>query len=379
MLKAESILSRMAVNTAASTLALVLGGPLCAAEPADQTQPKAQGNQGGLTFGQLRAMDQAVARTRAEALLGEMGGKANKAQLDGIWATLEPVADKVADTLALGNADIAKLLGQARGAESPLPEGMPAWLKDDKQPMFARAAVALSAARALSSRGAQDETLEMLRMVRPEQSIDPGSHLFLKAVSEHGLVKGTDAQATLDRMLSDVADLSERHRMVGSLMQAEIARWKDKDLGWISRKMEQIHQRLEIERGGKKTRDMQKEVVVRLDEMIKEAENQQKQAAASNQGNCPNGGKQEGEGGQGSGQPNQPQQDSMPGGPSGSGDVDNKKAKEIAEIWGKLPDRDRAQAMRDLAARAPAKYRETLELYFKKLNESAPGSGRKNP
>jgi hypothetical protein len=37
----------------------------------------------------------------------------------------------------------------------------------------------------------------------------------------------------------------------------------------------------------------------------------------------------------------------------------NKKAKEIAEIWGKLPDRDRAQAMRDLAARAPAKYRET--------------------
>jgi hypothetical protein len=35
--------------------------------------------------------------------------------------------------------------------------------------------------------------------------------------------------------------------------------------------------------------------------------------------------------------------------------------------------------MRDLAARAPAKYRETLELYFKKLNESAPGSGRKNP
>ena len=60
MLKAESILSRMAVNTAASTLALVLGGPLCAAEPADQTQPKAQGNQGGLTFGQLRAMDQAV-------------------------------------------------------------------------------------------------------------------------------------------------------------------------------------------------------------------------------------------------------------------------------------------------------------------------------
>jgi len=28
--------------------------------------------------------------------------------------------------------------------------------------------------------------------------------------------------------------------------------------------------------------------------------------------------------------------------------------------------------MRDLAARAPAKYRETLEIYFKKLNEAGP-------
>jgi hypothetical protein len=370
-------LAKLARGMMAPALALSLGVAEASAA-ADQGQPKPAGNN-GLTFGQLRAMDAGQARARAEALLGEMGGKADKARLDAIWATMEPLADKVADTLALGNPDIAKLLVQARGSDKPLPEGTPAWLKDDKQPLFARAAVALAVARTLSNRGAQDETLEMLRMVRPEQSIDPGSHLFLKAVAEHALVRGPDAQATLDRMLSDVADLSERHRMVGSLMQAELARWKDKDLGWISRKMEQIHQRLEIERGGKKTRDIQKEVLVRLDEMIKEAENQQKQAAASNQGNCPNGGKQEGEDGQGSGQPSQPQQDSMPGGPSGSGDVDTKKAKEIAEIWGKLPDRERAQAMRDLAARAPAKYRETLELYFKKLNETAPGAGRKNP
>lgn len=345
---------------------------------ADQGQPKGPANN-NLTFGQLRSLDAAQARAKAEALLAENGAKADKARLDAIWSTMEPLADKVADTLALGNPEIVKLLNQARSSDKPLPEGVPAWLKDDKQPLFARAAVALAAARVLSNRGAQDETLEMLRMVRPEQSIDPGSHLFLKAVAEHALVRGPDAQATLDRMLADVADLSERHRMVGSLMQAEIARWKEKDLGWISRKMEQIHQRLEIERGGKKTRDIQKEVLVRLDEMIKEAENQQKQAAASNQGNCPNGGQQDGQGGPGSAQPSQPQQDSMPGGPSGSGDVDTKKAKEIAEIWGKLPDRERAQAMRDLAARAPAKYRETLELYFKKLNEASPGAGRKNP
>lgn len=352
--------------------------PVAAGAGPDQGQPKAAAN-GNLVFGQLRSMDPQQARAKAEALLAEAHQKISKSQIDAIWVTMDPLADKVADTLALGNGEVAKILSQARSSEKPLPEGVPAWLKDEKQPLFARTAVALASARALSARGAQDETLEMLRMVRPEQSIDPGSHLFTKAVAEQALVRGPDAMATLDRMLSDVADLSERHRMVGTLMQAELTRWKEKDLGWISRKMEQIHQRLEIERGGKKTREIQKEVVLRLDEMIKEAENQQKQAAASNQGNCPNGGQQDGQGQSGSGPPTQPQQDSMPGGPSGSGDVDTKKAKEIAEIWGKLPDRERAQAMRDLAAKAPAKYRETLELYFKKLNEAAPGTGKRNP
>ena len=363
----------------AGTLVLVglypQAGSLFAAGP-DQTQPK-PADATGLSFGQLRSMDPLQARARTEELLAAAGSQLAKAQVDAIWNnTQQPLADRVTDTLALGIPEVAALMARARGIGS-LPEGLPAWLKDDKQPAFARGAVARAAARALSLRGVHDETLEMLNLVRPEVSIDPGTQLFLKAVAEHGLVKGLDAQATLDRMLADVADLSERHRAVGTLMVAEISRWKDKDLGWISRKMGQIHHRLEIERGGRKTRDMQKEVVVRLDEMIKEMENQQKQASASNEGNCPDGGPQDGQGNGGGAQPSTPMEESKPAGGSGQGDVDTKKAKEIADVWGKLPDRERAQAMRDLASRAPAKYRETLEIYFKRLNDAAPGGDRR--
>jgi hypothetical protein len=57
--------------------------------------------------------------------------------------------------------------------------------------------------------------------------------------------------------------------------------WREKDLGWIARKMDSIQRRLDLKRGGKVTQKMQKEVLVRLDEMIKELENQQKNPGGS--------------------------------------------------------------------------------------------------
>jgi hypothetical protein len=59
-------------------------------------------------------------------------------------------------------------------------------------------------------------------------------------------------------------------------MHFDMLSWQEKDLGWVARKMENIQRRLELKRGGKNTQKMQKEVLVRLDEMIKELENKQK-------------------------------------------------------------------------------------------------------
>jgi hypothetical protein len=70
-----------------------------------------------------------------------------------------------------------------------------------------------------------------------------------------------------------VVDSPVRYRMVGVLMHYDMAAWQDKDLDWISRKMGVIKDRLDLSRGGPKTRAMQREVLVKLDEKIKELEN----------------------------------------------------------------------------------------------------------
>jgi hypothetical protein len=47
--------------------------------------------------------------------------------------------------------------------------------------------------------------------------------------------------------------------------------------------------------------------------------------------------------------------------------VDSKKIKEIAEVWGKLPEKERAQAMRDLTRGMPAKDRAVIDAYLRQL------------
>jgi hypothetical protein len=60
-------------------------------------------------------------------------------------------------------------------------------------------------------------------------------------------------------------------------MVLDMRSWRDdKDLGWVARKMDNIERRLELARGGPQTQKIQKEVVARLDEIIKQMENQAK-------------------------------------------------------------------------------------------------------
>src|SRR5262249_46160794 len=79
-----------------------------------------------------------------------------------------------------------------------------------------------------------------------------------------------------------------------------------------------------------------------------------------------------------------PQDDSYGGNGSGPGNVDPKKLKEMAEVWGKLPERERAKAMADMTRDMPPRYREGIESYFRKLaadagkcwNPPLPSTGR---
>jgi len=57
----------------------------------------------------------------------------------------------------------------------------------------------------------------------------------------------------------------------------------------------------------------------------------------------------------------------MGGTAKGTGQTDQKRVKEIAEVWGKLPEKERAKALVELTRGMPAKDRAVIEAYFKKL------------
>jgi len=121
-----------------------------------------------------------------------------------------------------------------------------------------------------------EEALEALRTARPENVVDPAAYLFHRAVAEHAMLLKNEANDSIVQLLDDVQDAPERYKMVAALMHFDMLTWRDKDLGWIARKMDNIERRLELARGGPQTQKMQKEVVARLDELIKELENRNK-------------------------------------------------------------------------------------------------------
>jgi len=323
------------------------------------------------SFGTLRSPAADAVRAQAEAWL-KTAGKSDDASLKAFnetWQADRPVLDKVAETLSLGDPAAAKLLAEARDADSPAPTALPDALKDASKPAFYRANLALAYAKALANRKVYEEGLEALKSVQAEDVVDPGAYYFTKAVAEHSLMMKNEASGSIARLLDDVADAPERYRMVAALMQFDMLTWQEKDMGWIARKMDNIHRRLDMARGGPKTRKMQKEVMLRLDEMIKQLENQAKGSSQSNGGSCPNGGQKDAQ--NNNMQPSNPLDDSRPGGRSGPGQVDPKKFKELAEVWGKLPEKERAKAIVGLTRDLDPRYREAIETYFKKLSASS--------
>lgn len=323
------------------------------------------------SFGSLKAPEAAEVQKQAEAWLKSAKDDATtRAEAKKVWESDRPLLDKVASILVLGDADAAKLMAIARDADAPAPTEVPAILKDAKKSTFFKQNLALAYGKALVTRKVYEEALDSFALLKPEEVIDPASFFFHKAVCEYELMLKDKADLSIDRLLVDVTDAPERYRMVAALMHFDMITWQEKDLGWIARKMDNIQRRLDLKRGGKETQKQQKEVLVRLDEMIKELENKQKCPNCPNGGSCPNGGEQPGnQDAPGKDKSSNPQNDTQGGTASGTGNVDQKKVKEIAEVWGKLPEKERAQAMRDLTRGMPAKDRAVIEAYLKELQK----------
>ena len=259
-------------------LALSCAVPLAGAGPALAKAQKTPAKE-PTSFGTLQAPSLQAARAQALAWLQD-AGKADPAtlkQFNGLWEEADrPLLDKVAATLALGDPQAAQLLAEARDPDAPAPTKVPGLLKDAKRPAFYRANLALAYAKALSNRRVYEEALDALRQAKPDQVVDPAAYFFHKAVAEHALLLRDQAGRSIVGVLEDVADAPQRYKLVAVLMLYDMQSWRDKDLGEIARKMDNVERRLGLARGGPHTQKIQKEVVARLDEIIKKLESQKK-------------------------------------------------------------------------------------------------------
>jgi hypothetical protein len=229
------------------------------------------------SFGALEPPDARTVQAEAQAWATQANLSADKKkQFAAIWAAKDlSLSDRVLDTLLLDEG-ASKVMAGARDPLTPAPTAVPEVLKDAKKPAFYRANLAVAYAKALSNRRIYEEALATLKTVKPEDVVDPAVYLFHRAVAEHAMLLKEDAHRSIVRLLDDVADVPERYKAVGALMLLDMLTWREKDLNWIARKMDNSGRRLQLARGGPVTQKIQKDIVRRLDELIKEMENQAK-------------------------------------------------------------------------------------------------------
>ncbi|MBY0461326.1 MAG: hypothetical protein K2V38_28755 [Gemmataceae bacterium] len=331
-------------------------------------------------FSTLKATPAEAAKAKAAAWLKSIN-KFDEAAFNKIWADEKrSVLDRTADSLALGNTEVEALLAQARKPDAPAPEAIPAILKDEKQDTFFRTNVSLAFARAAAAKKVYEEAIEALKNVNPEVAVDPATFYFFKAVAHHSTAMKTGdkeaAAAAIVKLLDDVADAPDRYRMVAALMFFDLQSWSSdpKDLSNIERLMDNSGRRLDLSRGGEKTQDIQKKIVFRLDELIKELENKNKPGNGQcNGGNCPGGGDKPGSGNKpGNGNnvnPTQNAPDSTIMGGSGPGKVDPAELRKIAEQWGTLPPEKRAKVVAEMTRDLPPKFEPMIKQYFEALDK----------
>jgi tetratricopeptide (TPR) repeat protein len=313
-------------------------------------------------FGTMRATAPLQAKETAVGVL-RAADKYDPTAVEAIWADpSRTVFDKTVDTLLVGSPDMAAAIADAKSPDTPAPVELPAVLKDPKTHPFFKANVGTAYAKALGGKRVYEEAVEALKLATPELVVDPATYFFYRAVSEHALMRRDEASASIVRLLDDVADAPDRYKVVATMLFFDIQNWsKDqKDFANIGRLMDNSGRRLDLARGGQQTQDIQKKIIFRLDEAIKEMEQKQKQGQG--------GGNQPGSGGNNT-RPSNPAADSTPMGGSGDGKVDDKRLKKLAEEWGKLPAAERAKAIQEITRDVPPKYKPMIEEYFKSLNK----------
>jgi hypothetical protein len=286
---------------------------------------------------------------------------AAKTKATELWANLpanfgeEESLDRLAATFALADANAKKLVELCSGPRSQLVLPPQPWLADPQTPPFEARNMRLFYACWLVQQSLLDEAREQLSGLQVAEVAAPSVLLFYQSVVYHKLLERDSGLETLDQLLQGPESSPRRYRTVAKLMREDLKDLEEDSLDHISRRMDDIHRRLDLGRAGPKVRKVEDGVIESLDKLIKKLEDEQQQQQQQQQQQSAN-----------KLQPANPAQDSKLSGGKGPGDVEKKNIGS-KNGWGDLPPKEREEALQQIGRDLPANYHDVIEQYFKRL------------
>ena len=285
--------------------------------------------------------------------------EAVKLQINILWDTplisgdQSLLLDQLINSLILTNTDIAKLINRLESTPATEAQTTPELFNQEEIPPFFINNIRLYYARWLAQSELQDECLQVLEGIKPQDVVDPATLLFYQATGYHRILAKEKCLRAISLLQENNDAIPRRYATLANLMKADIGPLEKDSLDEVARLMSDIQRRLKLGRAGTRVRKEEDDVIAKLDKMIEELEKQQQQQQSSGQG-------------AGNLNPSSPAQDSSDLGGSGPGNVDRRNHGD-AEAWGSLPPKERQKALQQISKELPAHYREVIEEYFRKL------------
>ncbi len=218
-----------------------------------------------------------------------------------------------------------------------------------------------------------EKSNEVLSSFAPSEE-QRAKYYYLKSINHFALNNKAEALKAIEVFdWAATRETPERYKAMVFQMKHHIDNWKD-PISDIERDMRKSVNKLENSYSGKKTQEIQENIIKKLDKLIKDKEDENNPDKNKDKNQDPNAqpgdGKPQPKDGQNQNtKPEMPKMDSVIMGGNGPGKVDERDLKKIAERWGTLPPAMRAKVIQDITRDLPQKYERQIKDYFESLSK----------